>query len=93
MSPSPDFESGASTSSAIPAFLKKGQYSKVGLRVNIILGWGGGEQNEVSLKSKFFFTAKGERKGYFLEREMLGTLTPGPSPASGRGETRTNFKK
>jgi hypothetical protein len=66
MSPSPDFESGASTSSAIPAFLKKGQYSKVGLR---------------------------ERKGYFLEREMLGTLTPGPSPASGRGETRTNFKK
>jgi hypothetical protein len=73
MSPSPDFESGASTSSAIPAFLKKGQYSKVGLRVNIILGWG--------------VLVLG------IEREMLGTLTPGPSPASGRGETRTNFKK
>jgi hypothetical protein len=28
-----------------------------------------------------------------IEREIVGTLTPGPSPASGRGETRTNFKK
>jgi hypothetical protein len=63
MSPSPDFESGASTSSAIPAFLKKGKYSKPEWGVNVKFLWRVLSRRQRRTVRRFLTGSRGQAAG------------------------------